>query len=535
MPHRTRQSQLTPQQPLFHGITVGTVVDTNDPQQMGRVRAVCAGLGDTFETTYTAIPWASYASPFAGTTQLGTKGRGDDETTGPVAYGVWGIPKVGAQVLVMCIDGDPTMRVWVGCLPTQLANHTMPHGRFTYKDDDKIPESDTKPVGPLTGFETKIEPLASNLERAFGNGFEGNHNYEFATRAADFQLASVSSKQIPSTLSLVSDDQDFNPNIANTSEDFPLIRQGYQTDRQTPDLQVPENLGPRLLDNMVTSIVSPGFHALSMDDRKENSRIRIRTVGGHQIIMDDTNERIYISTAKGENWIEIDETGNIDIYTSGKLSAHAKEDINFTTDSTFRVYAKKGIHMRSDRQTRFTSTGDFTLRTDAVMRMQADTELFIQANDRDVNIKAGGKILQGATNNIEIKGKNINIEASTAGNFKANSNLNLQTSAVLNLNAQGALIATGSTIQLNGPPAGSASGAAEAEDAIAGNENFDAFLPLRVPNHEPWPRIDSRANDTTDPYREYTSADIGRFKAVVSSDGLSLSFEEIIRNGLWRR
>jgi hypothetical protein len=116
---------------LVHGITIGEVIDTNDPQQMGRVRAVCPALGDIKNQARKNTPWAMYGSPFAGVNQLTKRGREETESEGPVAYGMWAIPKIGSFVLIMCIDGDPNHRVWLGCLPPQFFPHTMPHGRYS--------------------------------------------------------------------------------------------------------------------------------------------------------------------------------------------------------------------------------------------------------------------------------------------------------------------------------------------------------------------------------------------------------------------
>ena len=146
MAYVTRTRHMTPDQWAFYGVTVGTVVDTNDPQQMGRVRAQCLALNDPSNGTIDEIPWASYAAPFAGTVQRGTRGVEESEVTGPTAYGMWGIPKVGSQVLVMCLDGNPQTRVWVGCLHVGLATHTMPHGRFSYQDDSNLPSDNEKPA-----------------------------------------------------------------------------------------------------------------------------------------------------------------------------------------------------------------------------------------------------------------------------------------------------------------------------------------------------------------------------------------------------
>lgn len=374
-------------------VTIGTVVDTNDPQQMGRVRAVCPAWGDSYETSIADLPWALYITPFGGQVGVGDRGPGIQPSQGGVAYGMWSIPKTGAQVLIMCVDGNPQHRVYVGCLYDQLTPHTMPHGRWMYDDhpalDAKTKKS--KPYGPYTSREGLIEPLAENLKDAFS--FKAEPNHEWRTRAADYQAASIGASHINYVHGDVPDDRDVD------SVDGWKSTQGYQTSRMNPSLQSPET--GRNYDNMVYSWTSPGFHAISMDDRQENCRMRFRTTAGHQIILDDTNERIYIQTAKGKNWIELDQAGNIDIFTTNKLSVHARKDINLTSDSSIRMHAKKGIHMYSGDE----------------IRMQAE---------KDIHIKAGATI-------------------------------NLNSASTTNILAGGSIIETGSAIHLNGPAAAPAS------------------------------------------------------------------------------
>ena len=90
----TYEQQAHPQ-PSFQGVaTIGTVVDTNDPQQMGRIRIVCAVLGEGMSSKIEDIPWAVYVSPFAGQTEAGTRGTGPGEhSEGAVGYGFWARPK----------------------------------------------------------------------------------------------------------------------------------------------------------------------------------------------------------------------------------------------------------------------------------------------------------------------------------------------------------------------------------------------------------------------------------------------------------
>lgn len=516
MPIRTRQSQLTPQKWTFHGVTLGTVVDTNDPQQMGRVRAFCPLLNDSQDALITDIPWAAYATPFGGTVQAGTRGDENDQVTGPVAYGMWGIPKIGSQVLIMCLDGNPQTRVWIGCLHTNMATHTMPHGRFSYKTDNNLPDEEA-PVGPISTFENPIEPLHRNLRQAFGEAPEGENNYEFQSRGADFQVSGVTLGQQNHTLSLVEDDQDI-----PTDGSLPESRQGYQTSRIAPDLYT--EVTPRNLDNMVTTLVSPGFHALSMDDRAENCRVRIRTVGGHQIILDDTNERMYISTATGENWIEIDERGNIDIFTTGKISAHAEHDINFTTDRSFRVYAKAGIHLKSDTEVRITSEEDMSLKTSGSFRARSLDNMYFESQSKDIHLKAAVDLFQTSQREMHFLSNELVIESKSSGSIRSRDDFTIQSSGNTNI--------VGATVNLNS--GGEAESAAEATEADS-RDRHDAFLTNRIPQHEPWPRVDTKDDTSTDPLFSYSSTEIGRRRRVTTSDGDGSEIIDIERGPYWRR
>jgi len=113
----TFQDNITkhPQRNETNTIQIGRIVDTNDPLQMGRVRVFVPSLDHSSEKIET-IPFAIYASPFAGHQQVQSRGAGESKSDGPVAYGLFSVPKVGTEVLVACIDGNPDYRVWFASL-----------------------------------------------------------------------------------------------------------------------------------------------------------------------------------------------------------------------------------------------------------------------------------------------------------------------------------------------------------------------------------------------------------------------------------
>lgn len=473
-------------------ITLGTVVDTNDPQQMGRVRVVCTQWGDSFAQDVADVPWAIYCTPFGGSTGVGTRGPGIQTSEGSIAYGMWAIPKIGAQVLVMCVDGDPQYRVYLGCVFDQFTPHTLPHGRFMYDDHPALEQrgANMYPHGPFTSREKTINPLHDNLKQAFGNA--GEPNYEWRSRAADFTVSAVDVAHVNSTYSKAPDDKDI-------SYDDWHSTQGYQSSRIDPD---GVSAFDKNYDSLVYSLTTPGFHSLSLDDHQENCRVRLRTTSGHQIIMDDTNERIYIATAKGNNWIEMDQDGNIDIFTTNKVNVRAEKDINFTSDETIRMHAKKGIHMYTDDEIRMEAQKDIHVRTKQNIRTHAAQNIYIQA-DQNAHLKTG---------------ESLYLTAVSEFNTLSGSNTKLTAKSVFNILAVGNIVETGADIHLNGPAAAAANEADPPEDQ-------PAFWTSRVPTHEPFARTMTANDFTHDPEFKYTDKQVNK-----SERGRT-----IIRGMYWRR
>lgn len=479
-------------------LTIGQVVDTNDPQQMGRLRVLCPAYGDRRDMRVRDIPWSMYVSPFGGMTNFGTRGHEDTAINGPTSYGLWNIPKIGAHVLVGVIDGDQQHRFWIGCIYPHLLTHTMPHGRFLWNEERTDP--DKAPEGPVDSYELPIQPLYQNMTEQFTkNGTyypsdtpsEPRKNMEWRTRGPDNQTSALDGSFLdpenPDYQGSEIPDQQWNESFGYTTvteEDGTqrVIRgTGYGIDQQEPN-EIYPNTGGINYDSMVYSWTTPGLHSVSMDDRNDNARIRIRTTSGHQIIMDDTNERVYINTAGGETWIELDKVGNIDIFASKDISTHAKGDINFTADKTFRVQAKEGIHMVSDDELRLHAKGD--------MHVKTNQTLFLSTVEE------------------------THINTGTTGYWTTGSEMNQL--------AGGDMKHTAPRIDFNGPAADPAESSKE------------SFIAGRIPEHEPWPRVYSdpttadqdQGNVFTPKPRQYTDPTVGR----QDRDGQSFN-----RNDKWHR
>jgi hypothetical protein len=86
-----------------------------------------------------------------------------------------------------------------------------------------------------------------------------------------------------------------------------------------------------------------------------NELVRIRTRTGHQILLHNSEDLIYIGNAKGTTWIELSSNGKIDIYAKDSISVHSENDINFTADRDINLTAGRNVNINATEETRITS------------------------------------------------------------------------------------------------------------------------------------------------------------------------------------
>jgi len=483
--------------PLTDGLSVGFVIDVDDPLQQGRVKVFCPAYNDDPKKIQ-HLPWCVYVAPYGGVISQTSYARGSDENNntsdGPIHYGFWGIPESGAHVLVACINGDIRRRVWLGCMPSHQETHTIGNGRFKHADGAVD--------GPLTSTGNPIEPIYTNLKSAFNGDTSSS---EWKTRGAEYQIASVTSPPSPEKSVYVDDDLDTIK--ANEEDEWVkaiLGEHGY-------DWTGYKNLGA-FLASRVYNWSTPGFHSITMDDRPFNSRIKIRTSGGSQIILDDTNERMYLSTGEGESYLELDNKGNIDMYSGNRLSVHAEKDLNFSAGESIRFKSGGFISMYAGNQTgqsplsaplavgeiRIHSSNDLNLKVDGKMQSNIDGD-FLSTIDGTSNITFGSDInigvegsfglstlsdinLSGNDVTFTISGKGTTIDTLTSflDGFVDTYNNHGHVGAGVNLNLE-------TPIELPSPVA----------ITVIDDDTQLAPWTNRVPQHEPWPRVLMQDSDDT--------------------------------------
>jgi hypothetical protein len=325
----------------------GIVVDTSDPQQMGRVKILCPSIdGDSWRPE--DLPWANYVSPMAGQTRDYPAGSSSGVAPGPHSYGFWAVPKIGATVIVGFLYDDYNLRFYFGSTFPDHGNRSLPAGR-------------NSSAGPITDILEPSQPTVNNLKAQFGGSLDVS---EAKTRGAyERQVAQAA------------DNKDGT--------------EGYQ-----------KGVLEDGLDPQTYCWVTPGRHVFVMQDNPSSSRIRLRTAEGAQVIIDDANERIYVSTAKGKSWLEMDQDGHVSVYAAESFSVSTGGDFNLSAKGNINLHAGGNLNLAAVGHGRLSACADISLSSDG--------------------------------------------------------NLNLQGGGQMNLLAAGSIIQTGSTIHLNGPGADSA-------------------------------------------------------------------------------
>jgi Type VI secretion system/phage-baseplate injector OB domain len=332
----------------------GVIVDTNDPQQMGRVKIWVPAIdGDLYNII--DLPWATYVSPLAGQTRDYPAGPESNKTSGLMSYGWFAVPKTGALAIVGFLYGDSNRRIYLGSYFRDHGNRSLPAGR-NRSDLGTSPLSDT--------FEP-VQPQSNNLTAQFSGQLTAS---EAKTRGVYERAVAQDKTQKDGT-------------------------EGYQTDLVDAK---DSKTGKAQYDPQTYSLSTPGRNALIFQDNPSNGRIRLKTAAGHQIILDDANERIYVSTARGNSWFEMDQDGRIHVYAADSISISSGADFNFTGGGNFNI----GV------------SGNINIQAGAQLKMAACAGINISGNS--VNMESSTKFDILAVANLQVTAKNIHFNGPAA-------------------------------------------------------------------------------------------------------------------------
>lgn len=470
-----------------------------DPMYMGSLEvSLIKGIPNSVKSQSDTFI-VKYLSPFYGVTSIRFEGtNASDFNDVQKSYGMWMVPPdVGTTVMVIFLDGDPNQGYWIGCVPDAFQNHMVP-GIAATKQVNVTSEQRQK-------YGTDLLPTAEFLKGISKDQLvpskQAKPVHPFADRllAQGLLLDSVrgvtssgARREVPSSVFGIS-----TPGPLDTSAGAKRGKVGYDGSDQTP----------------VSRLGGTTFVMDDGDIDGQNELVRIRTRTGHQILLHNSQDLIYIANSKGTAWIEMTSRGKIDIYARDSISIHTEQDFNFRADRDINLEAGRNVNIRA--------LGHMETNVNKHYYLVVDDEAKIAVkNDLDLAVEQNLKIASAKDSHYVAAG---NIRMSTEGGFdlSAEGAIKQGTASSFNIGANGQVLVTGSLIHLNGPSA-----AAPLSGVTAGvppllsvyslpnrtvksgwaNGNFYKADPIksimqRVPTHEPWDQHESVNPDKFEPER----------------------------------
>ncbi len=491
--------------------------------------------GNTPESE-TELVIARYASPFYGVTSLEFNDSNDSYYTTQKSYGFWAVPPdVGTKVLVSFVEGDPGHAYWFACVQDDNMNFMIPDGRAaTALTTPATPPNlagKRLPVGEYNKF-------LANPNNNYPTSQPKPFNPEFTSTLLGQGLLEDDVRGLTTT----SARREAPSNVFGMSTPGPIDkRQGAPTGAKGPRDAKATTFVNRLggssivMDDGDEKILRKGsptstpseYANLSNNEgggdptRPANELFRIRTRTGHQILLHNTEDLIYIGNARGTTWIELTSNGKIDIFANDSISIHTAQDLNVTADRDINFTAYENMNIVVGKELRvdvgerlgMTSGKDTSINSGEGVSLTAATFLSGYASDSvtliansGMSILSNSDLSIGSTAQIGIEGCN-GIRLSTDGDLhqKALGSLYTETTGDINQKAgQRMLISTGSVfgvgaggniilkatseIKLNSdtpPTPGDVQLPAKA-DPVVPTDPARAFMAARVPDHEPW-------------------------------------------------
>ena len=383
---------------------IGVVKNNLDPSRSGRLQVYIPDLGGDPDNKSN---WRTvrYASPFQGYSNINSTSSANDFKSVAHTYGMWMVPPdMGVQVICIFIAGDPQRGYWIACVNPYLSHHMTPGLAGSTNVDPTTASADAKKSlvpgnnVPVVEFNESDKNLTNP---AFFNNLKPLHEYQYniyrqqgldrdEIRGA---ISSSSQRESPSNVFGIS-----TPGrpVNDPADDIDRFNQLANAGKITADTY---KVGAR-----------KGGHTFVLDDGTTlgvDQLVRLRTAKGHQILMHDTANSIYLAHADGTSWVEL------------------------TTEGAIKIYSKSGISLRSE--------GTINLHSDANININARN---------NINIRAGNKFVVNSGTTDLLQGQ-LNVESTGEIGLKSGSDFRVDAGAAIGLQAGGVVALTGSSIKQN--------------------------------------------------------------------------------------
>lgn len=313
------------------------------------------------------------ATPFFGYTGFefmgqndGSKATADGYNDTQKSYGMWMVPPdVGVTVMVVFIDGDPAQGYWIGCIPSRFSNHMVPAiGASTQvsMDPNDTKKYNTKQPLPVAEVNRRLnakedrqidvekikKPLHPIAEKFLEQGLlEDDIRGTTTTTSRREAPSMVFGISTPGPLDRRSGAKKGKIGTIQspTAGTVPVSRLGgtqfvMDDGDERYQRKTPAGIGPYAYADILKG--EKGDPTIPY-----NEYFRIRTRTGHQLLMHNSEDIIYIGNAKGTTWIELTANGKIDIHAEDSISIHTKNDLNIRADRDINLEAGRNVNIKA--------------------------------------------------------------------------------------------------------------------------------------------------------------------------------------------
>ena len=340
---------------------IGIVKNNIDPTHGGRIEVYIADFGSPDPNDSSSWVTVGYLSPFFGSTQpSGPKGEKDygSYTQNPSSYGMWfSPPDIGSKVVCIFINGDMNYGYYIGGIMDPEVLQMVPAiGTNTSSSDVVFNSGEADSYGgatqlPVTNLNVNNSKLANSPN--FLNAPKPVHSYAASVYfqqglIRDPIRGPVSSSALRESPSRVG--------WGVSTPGRPIYQGGFTDDAALKQ-------GSSNPDSLKVVARRAG-HSIVMDDGDvagNDQSIRLRTSLGHQILMSDNGQTLFIIHSNGQSYIELGKEGTIDLYSTNSVNIRTQGDLNLHADNNININAKKDLNIAADN-IKINSTNNYDLR-----------------------------------------------------------------------------------------------------------------------------------------------------------------------------
>jgi hypothetical protein len=266
---------------------------------------------------------ANYCSPFFGTT-YGTDQQAfpNGAFTSGQSYGMWMVPPdIGNKVLVMCTPAGDWY--WIGCIYDSSSHHMVPAIGRNIGGKDRTRAPGSLPASGSSNLPV-VEYSTSEATAFDADGLENTPRYTHEFQASRLIMQGLDRDLIRGAIS------------SSSMRESPSNVYGIST----PGRKVSKGDQVAGLPDLV--FARQGGHSFVMDDGDvagKDQLMRLRTSGGHQILMNDSENVLYIASASGQHWLEFSKNGQINVYGAAGFNLRTQGVLNLHSDVLLNMSA----------------------------------------------------------------------------------------------------------------------------------------------------------------------------------------------------